>query len=65
MYLGYVSGRKVVPDCRRLGRYRRLQIVGCKKDIPCVLASTLIDLTEKMARTPLPNNLAGVFCLSD
>jgi hypothetical protein len=31
-----------VPDCRRLGRDRRLQIVGCKKDIPCVLASTLI-----------------------
>ena len=42
MYLGHVSGRKVVPDCRRLGRDRRLQIVGCKKDIPCVLASTLI-----------------------
>ena len=43
MYLGHVSGRKVVPDCRRLGRDRRLQIVGCKKDIPCVLASTLIS----------------------
>ena len=37
MYLGHVSGRKVVPDCRRL------QIVGCKKDIPCVLASTLTE----------------------
>ena len=44
MYLGHVSGRKVVPDCRRLGRDRRLQIVGCKKDIPCVLASTLIPM---------------------
>ena len=50
MYLGHVSGRKVVPDCcrllivgrRTLAAYRRLQIVGCKKDIACVLASTLI-----------------------
>ena len=54
MYLGHVSGRKVVPDCRRLGSSAsdcRLQIVGCKKDIPCVLASTLIllDWDENMA----------------
>ena len=53
MYLGHVSGRKVVPDCRRLGRDRRLQIVGCKKDIPCVLASTLINYTKFVRTTKL------------
>ena len=49
MYLGHVSGRKVVPDCRRLGSSAsdcRLQ-----KGYPlceCVLASTLTPggLTE-------------------
>ena len=53
MYLGHDSGRKVVPDCRRLGRDRRLQIVGCKKDIPCVLASTLISIQLQLQVHPV------------